>query len=109
MRHRHRKGRHAADNERIAIANREAGAAARRGDYGSMRLALRRINDIALNANLARQEHAGKPVHPMYQRQLILMQNARAAELGLPASWMKPIPPHPSRRQEILFARRCSG
>jgi len=108
MRHRNRANRQPTDEELSRAANREAAALAAAGDIAGARLALRRLKDIALRKEIAIQEHKRRPMHPMYARQTMLLLNANCRRYDLPHR-LRPVPPHPSKREEALFERRRSG
>lgn len=108
MRHRKRADRQPADEELSRAVNREAAALAAAGDIAAARLALRRLKDIALRKDIAIQDHKQRPMHPMYARQIMLLLNANCRRYDLPHR-LRPVPPHPSKHEEALFARRRSG
>jgi hypothetical protein len=105
MRHRKRPNRQPSDAERIDAANHEARTLAAAGDMAGARKALRKTKEVATGAQLARETYAARGVlHPMRKRQLALEHNERARRYPLLLK-RRPVPPHPTQREERIFAR----
>ena len=107
MRVRRVKTRQPSDAELRKRIEREAEALVLGCDAGGARRVLRGLKDIELRRETMIAAWNRTPMSPMLRRQRALDTNARCRKYDLLHRIVE-VPPHPTRREEALFARRHS-